>query len=581
MRRILWISLTLLLLIACRTLLPVPEPTATLTAVPPTVTLTPIPPSPTLTPSPSTTLTVTSPPPTSTPSVTDTVTRTPADVFTVRYHPDGGLYVGDQVSLEVIAPARFDQKDTSVIVEVEIPERLTFPAAKFTSFGIQGRQQATLIWVWDTRNLEAGDYTLTFTIQPGGTTWSETVRLQSTDQLPAGEANAQWATVTSECCVAHYFTNTAGERDITGLLEQADEEARIAAQQMGITFSEPITFTILPRVLGHGGFASDEIHVSYLDRNYAADSWYMVLHHEMVHILDHRLGGDLRPSILVEGLAVYLSGGHYKPEPLLSRASALLEPYLDRYLPLATLADDFYAAQHEIGYLQAGALVQYMIERWGWEAFSAFYRDIHPHASNSQALAIDAALQIHFGLTFSELEEDFLLALQGQPDSMLWMEDVRLTVMHFDTLRRYQQAFDPSAYFRTAWLMDSKAMRERGIVADYLRHPNAPINQALESMLVTSSQLLKKGQYAQAEQILSAVNIALDASQTGEENPLAADPLAEDYQGIILAAQAAGYRTQQIFLNGNQATAWCTAESAELVSLNFSKERTGWVLVNE
>ena len=52
----------------------------------------------------------------------------------------------------------------------------------------------------------------------------------------------------------------------------------------------------------------------------------VIFHHELVHYLDVRSGGDLKPSMLVEGLAVYLSGGHYKPEPLMPRLAALLPP---------------------------------------------------------------------------------------------------------------------------------------------------------------------------------------------------------------------------------------------------------------
>ncbi len=134
---------------------------------------------------------------------------------------------------------------------------------------------------------------------------------------------------------------------------------------------------LLPRLLGHGGFASREIAVSYLDRNYMAGDEATILHHEIIHILDSRLGGDLRPSALVEGLAVYLSGGHFKPEPILPRAAALLpaEPGcvawsagstplppsapaegcgIDGYIPLRRLIDNFYFEQHEIGYLEAG-----------------------------------------------------------------------------------------------------------------------------------------------------------------------------------------------------------------------------------
>jgi hypothetical protein len=263
----------------------------------------------------------------------------------------------------------------------------------------------------------------------------------------------------------------------------------------------------------------------------------MVIHHELVHILDYRLGGDLRPSLLVEGLAVYVSGGHFKPEPLLPRAAALLAQYgspaargLDRYIPLRELADAFYTSQHEIGYLQAGALVEFMVERWGWEAFNRFYRDIHPVQNagrdGGQAAALEQGLVRHFNLTIEALEKEFLGVLHAQPANPFWREDVRLTVLHFDTLRRYQQALDPSGYFLTAWLVDEAEMRERGITADYLRRSEGPLNVTMELLLGSASSALNEGRLDEADVVLGKVNAVLDAVAAGAKYPAAVDGLA-------------------------------------------------------
>jgi hypothetical protein len=274
---------------------------------------------------------------------------------------------------------------------------------------------------------------------------------------------------------------------------------------MGVGFTDSITVTLLPRVLGHGGFASSEIHISYLDRNYAANDFGVVLHHEMIHILDARLGGEFRPSIFVEGLAVYLTGGHFKEEPILSRGAALLDLGEGWYIPLQTLADDFYLAQHEIGYLQGGALVAYMVETWGWENFQKFYRAIRPIEGGTVTQAVQAALEEHFGIGFSQLEREFLAYLRRQPFTPADREDLRLSVLYFDVLREYQQAYDPSAYFATAWLLDTAEMRQRGIVTDYLRHPEAEINREIENALIDAYGLILAGQYPQAEEILLSV----------------------------------------------------------------------------
>ena len=193
------------------------------------------------------------------------------------------------------------------------------------------------------------------------------------------------------------------------------------------------------------------------------------------------------------------------------------------------LADHFYASQHETGYMEGGALVAYMVERWGWEAFSAFYRDIHPQPSGSQAEAIEASLLKHFNLTLADLEAGFLERLRQEPVDAGTLEDVRQTVNYYDTVRRYQELLDPSAYYMTAWLPDPGEMQRRGIVADYLRQPVEPANLALETLLAETGVMLKQETYAEVERNLAAVNRVLDGVQAGEREPFARDAKARDY----------------------------------------------------
>ena len=465
----------------------------------------------TLTPTPSAALSATpqaSPSPA--PSATPTLPRLPEEPFPIRLHPDGGLFVGDQVSFEVIAPEEAEMDGRSARVSLSQPVQKEIGVAEFGDFGIAGRNQATLTWAWDTRGLRPGDYAVSILIEPGGPTWTETISLLSQASLLPPEPEAEWASTESECCRFYYITGTDAERDLESLVELAQEQAELVQEQLGADFGEPVEIVFLPRVLGHGGFANHEISISYLDDNYAGSGAEIVLHHELVHKLDGQLGGDLRPSLLVEGLAVYLSGGHFKAEPLTPRATALLE--LGWYLPLPGLADAFYTSQHEIGYLQAGALVEYLVERWGWEAFDRFYRDIrNPEGSGGQADALNAALSQHFGLTLAELDSQFLAHLKKQPVDPRWVEDVRQSVNYYDTVRRYQQALDPSAHYLTAWLVDSETMRERGIVADYLRHPAETENRAIEALLVAADKRLKAGDYPGVKRLLAMANAALEA----------------------------------------------------------------------
>jgi hypothetical protein len=551
-----------------------PTPIVTLTSPPPSNTTVPPSPTPTLSPS------STPSPLAATPTLAASTTPNPLlETFTVLYHPDDVLYVGDQVSFEVISPPGLDVKDANLRVQVDPPGGPNLGPVNFAAWGIQGRYEATMIWAWDTKNMDPGSHTLSFEVQPQGYSWTEQVTLLPSSVMPPDLATDHWASTQTHCCTVFYITNTASERDLPTLTTLVDEQAQDAIEKMGADFTEPITITILPRLLGHGGFTSTEISVSYLDRNYASNSWALVVHHEMIHAIDGHLGGDFRPTMFVEGLAVYMTGGHYKPEPLMSRAAALLDGYLNWYIPLKTLADDFYASQHEIGYLEGASLIEYMVKTYGSDAFFSFYRDIHSHQGESQSDSIDAALKVHFSITFSQLEQDFLAALSQETDTAAWVDDVRLEVNYYDTMRRYQQLLDPSAYFRTAWLLDNKTMRERGIVADYLRHPHTPSNLALETLFITAGQQLSVQDYTLANQTLDVINSVLDAIDHETTDPFSASIMAADYISISDTLQQQEYEVQSISLSGNTARTDVTSSAGpDLIPLSLQRTGGQWTI---
>jgi len=420
------------------------------------------------------------------PAGTPAATFTPSPDFTVRYHPDGPLYVGDRISMEVLAPSAAGSNHEKVRVSLD---GKTLGESDLQPFGIGGRNQATFSWVWDTRELKAATYTLTFNLLQGGTSWTENVALLPASQVPAPEPDAHWASVDSVCCTIHYITGTDAERDLDKLKTMVDAQAADDERRLQTKFKGKIPITFLPRVLGHGGFTSDETYVSYLDQNYAGSTATQVVHHEMVHWLDGQMGGDMRLSMLQEGLAVYMSDGHFKVEPILPRAQALIQ--LNWYIPLPQLVNSFYLSQHEIGYMEAAAFTGYMIQVYGWDKYNAFYRDLHPIQGGADTDVLNAGLKKHFGLSLDQVEKDFKAYLDQQTVTDNDLTDVRLTVAFYDTVRRYQLALDPSAHFLTAWLPDGPEMRRQGIVADYLRHPNSADYQRIESLVVSADGSLR------------------------------------------------------------------------------------------
>jgi hypothetical protein len=428
----------------------------------------------------------------------------PEAPFDVITHPDGPLYVGDQVSFEILSS---DETITDGNIEVSYGGQV-LGSALFSSFGIGKRSQATLWWTWDTRGLEAGRHTLTFTSLPDGPTWSESIRLRPADEVPPPEPEAHWASTTTDCCTLYYITGTDAERDLSSLSTLADSESLAVASELGTSAQQGMTLVFMPRLIGHGGFASSAVYVTYYDDNVIGNDMDILFHHEFVHFYDGKIGADYFPSIFQEGLAVYLSGGHFKPEPVGPRAAALLD--LGWYIPLESLTNDFYNQQHDIGYLEAGALVQYLVETYGMGAFSEFYRTIPPPNGTTDAAVINDSLQESFGISLADLETAYLSSLRSQTVTDNERDDLRQTVQFFDSLRRYQEELDPSAYFLTAWLPDGEAMRQRGIVADFTRSPAGWDNRLMEALLRKARLDLFSGNYEGAERTLKWTNLALD-----------------------------------------------------------------------
>lgn len=494
----------------------------------------------------------------------------------VTFHPDPQLYSGDIVSLELDA-ATSDPAWQDASVSVFVDSRAGGPLAttNLAPFGIAGNVQATFYWVWDTVG-RVGPQTVIVTVNPQAEgaapldVLTLTVNLLPAKARPMPEPLARWAQTESVCCIFHYLTGTAAERDIATITATADEAFAEVETRLGVTRQNKVVFNMLSRLLGHGGFASDEVSLTYIDRDAAHSDLASVFKHEGTHILDRQIARE-RPTIMTEGMAVYVSGGHFKPEDLEKRAAALL--ILEDYIPLAELADDFYFSQHEIGYLEGGAFIQFLVDKFGWEAVRAFYGSFQPAPTDSAML--DAALRANFNQSLDDLEAEWLAHLGSLPPDLAQVEDLRLTVMLYDTLRRYQQANDPAAYFLTAWLPNGREARERNIIADFVRHPTAPENIALETMLAAAGQAIVAQRFEQAEALLLAVNAVLDS------NNLFFDPLAAEYLQIVTTLSADGYEAQSVILDDRVATATAIRTWPALESLTLTRDLTGWQLAGD
>ncbi len=543
------------------------------------------------------------------PEFTPTAKRLSRADFKVQFHPAEPLRVGDLISVEVIPLFSPDLSKNKVYIEVKDGKGNAPYFGSFTEYGISKRTQVTLTWFWDTSALPPGQYILHFSIEPDGPEWNETVNLLQSPDLTFSLDEPQWMTVNTDCCKVSYISGTSAERDLEVLLGLVEEQASLASQKMRTDIETQIEINFIPRVWGHGGFASSEIVLSYLDRNYTGGQTDIILHHELIHILDRQLGDNIGLDMLIEGMAVYQSGGHYKKEPLLSRAAALLPPKpdclplevfldnpkegeqklicgLDSYIPVQELNNDFYTNQHEIGYILAGSLLEYMIGRWGWEQFSAFYRNMSedydatsefPEHIVRENDRFEASLIEHFSITLSDLESDFIAELNKVELNPQTVADVYFTILYYDTVRRYQKILDPAAYFAAAWSPNIEEMRHREIVADYLRHPEAIENLVLESMFTTAHEYFLSGEYPLLNQYIQEINATLDLIQVGAENPFDDQIMISAYYEVIKRAQKDGYQVQDVRVMDNTARLWVGKEGSELRILDyFLNPNHGW-----
>ena len=394
-----------------------------------------------------------------TPTLAPTLTVTPSDLWIdpsgIQVHPDGGLYSGDVLSFRIEARNGSDQDLSRVPVVVDWGFGQITGTIDHLPGGDSGR--VDLAWAWDTAGV-AGAQSITVTVDPRNATGDPdptnnvaAIPIDLATDRPAGEIDAEWQTATSACCTFHFVSGTAAARDIDTIRQTADEAFAYVEERLGARRRNRVDVYLLSRVLGHGGFAGETIAISYLDRNYAPGGLPEVFRHEGTHVLDRRIVDGERPVFLVEGFATYVTGGHFKIEPLPQRAATLLR--LNGYIPLRDLADDFYASQHETGYLEASAFIDYLVQREGFDRFLDLYDGMQRRPGESDADLIDREMQAAYGVGLDGMEAEWLAHLRTLDDEPQ-LRDLSVTIAFYDTLRRYQRALDPSAYFRSVWLPD-------------------------------------------------------------------------------------------------------------------------------
>jgi hypothetical protein len=321
-------------------------------------------------------------------------------------------------------------------------------------------------------------------------------------------ADFTWTVSDTQHYRFHYAPGSAAERDraqIGALAEAAFQRTRNA---MGADFGGQMDIFLVPRVFWQGAATyGDKVQlISYLDRNYTDIATWSYFTHEGTHALAQDLlqpkeeeGGP--DGVLVEGLAVWASDGHYGPEPVDDWAAVIATS--DGYVPLATLrAGPFYDFQHETSYLEAGSFVKFLVDRYGWDKLKELYGRATGKPEHDEELVSRL-----YGKGYAALEADWLAYLKALSPTTDQAQTWNLTVRSFDLMRRYETEMDPDARILpdqspTDWASDTLKI--------FLHQSQTPANVVLETALIAAQEHLRAGDPAGANSLLDDVEAALN-----------------------------------------------------------------------
>jgi hypothetical protein len=482
------------------------------------------------------------------------------------------LYVGDWASFDVI-PHLPDKANGHFTITVNLPgpdsdSGQTSKASVLTSTvfpqGLDHKPRARFYWAWEAqRPRQTPQITDTVWLTFSLLVSPEVSDLDLTDNqllvpidlrprsalFPPASA-AEWTFTETQGFRLYYLTHTAAERDLSDLVSKAAaayEAMTGHADPHGMPFNfnaeeEPVDIYLLDRVIGQGGYASGAwVAVSYTDRHYAPRNLDLILRHELVHRLDDAVGCRAAPILLREGLAVYSAGGHYWLESLPRKAAALLQLGDEHYIPLNLLVENFYTHQHEIGYLEAGAVVAYVVELMGWEGVEDLCR-ASAAVQGTEEERLSGGLEEVMAMDLHTFEQVWLRWIGSLHPSAQEVALLRLDWELMETIRAYQARFDPGANFLLGILFSPAEAEARDLTANFTRRPQAPEAIALELLLVMAQDARQVKDLEGVRACVAAVNDAL-------ERGFPSTGLAADILAIVRATLARGYEPYRLIRN--------------------------------
>ncbi len=316
-----------------------------------------------------------------------------------------------------------------------------------------------------------------------------------------------WAVSVSQHFTFTFVAGTEAERDLAQIAAMARAGLAYITPALEMDLEGKLTIYLTPRVFWQGGaaYGGKTNLISYLDRNYTAIETWTYFTHEGAHVVANALiqpketGGP--DGVLIEGLAVWATGGHYRREPIDDLAAVIADS--DSYIPLGTLrAGPFYDLQHEISYMEAGSFVQFLIERYGLDKFKQLYGQETGKPEEDELL-----VESLYDKSYAELETGWLEYLEGLSPTPEQAEAWEFNVRYFDVMRRYQTELDANARILpgipTDWTSNTLSI--------FTRRTVEPVNVVFETALLAAQDRAAQGDMAGANALLDDIEAGLDA----------------------------------------------------------------------
>lgn len=380
---------------------------------------------------------------------------------------------------------------------------------------------------------------------------------------PTQELDTGWSVERTNCCNVTYLENSAAARDIEALVAIIDESAVAVEAHFGLELPL-VDFVLIDKLWGNGGYAGQEVVVSYLDRDFSPGrqkTFRQTVLHELAHAVTDQIEFGV-PWPLTEGVAVQFTGGHFKPEPLGPRARALADsgdlPVLD------ILFDTFAEMQHETRYAAVGAFTDFLVSEYGLEKLIELY-SADVGGAGSAWLATAAGQVLGAGL--AELQAGFDAWVDSHVASTQAL-DVELTIALQEARRRFQATFNPYPnYFIypsvTATGQDSLAMRDA----------SNPKLVAVEALIAYAQDLIIAGDLETAAAVVTEIERIVVEGTIGPG-------LSGDFLAIAEAVDAEGLELVEYVPGTNSPTVVATRGAPELSLVELVTQEGEWVVVS-